>query len=150
MGKKSCIKKNICNFAHAFAPVAKLVDAPDLGSGVSRRVGSSPIRRTREGDTHSDVSLFLSSSRHRWRIILAQLAVVTHCRHLIHSNPHVFQVEGDVVVAVLVYSKLIVDIWHIALADKQISGAYAIVEPKSVIRISLCRTAKRTPLIFPI
>ena len=28
------------------APVAKLVDAPDLGSGVSRRVGSSPIRRT--------------------------------------------------------------------------------------------------------
>ena len=36
----------MCNFAHAFAPVAKLVDAPDLGSGVSRRVGSSPIRRT--------------------------------------------------------------------------------------------------------
>ena len=29
------------------APVAKLVDAPDLGSGVLRRVGSSPIRRTR-------------------------------------------------------------------------------------------------------
>ena len=28
------------------APVAKLVDAPDLGSGVLRRVGSSPIRRT--------------------------------------------------------------------------------------------------------
>ncbi len=28
------------------APVAKLVDAPDLGSGVERRVGSSPIRRT--------------------------------------------------------------------------------------------------------
>ena len=28
------------------APVAKLVDAPDLGSGVSRRVGSSPIGRT--------------------------------------------------------------------------------------------------------
>ena len=26
--------------------MAKLVDAPDLGSGVSRRVGSSPIRRT--------------------------------------------------------------------------------------------------------
>ena len=29
------------------ALVAELVDAPDLGSGVSRRVGSSPIRRTR-------------------------------------------------------------------------------------------------------
>ena len=28
------------------APVAKLVDALDLGSSVSRRVGSSPIRRT--------------------------------------------------------------------------------------------------------
>ena len=28
------------------ALVAKLVDAPDLGSGVLRRVGSSPIRRT--------------------------------------------------------------------------------------------------------
>ena len=28
------------------APVVKLVDTPDLGSGASRRVGSSPIRRT--------------------------------------------------------------------------------------------------------
>ena len=28
------------------ALVAELVDAPDLGSGVARRVGSSPIRRT--------------------------------------------------------------------------------------------------------
>ncbi len=31
----------------SFAPVAELVDAPDLGSGVSRRAGSSPVRRTR-------------------------------------------------------------------------------------------------------
>ena len=30
----------------AIARVAKLVDAPDLGSGVLRRVGSSPITRT--------------------------------------------------------------------------------------------------------
>ena len=30
----------------SFALVAKLVDAPDLGSGVLRRVGSSPITRT--------------------------------------------------------------------------------------------------------
>ena len=31
-----------------FAPVAKLVDALDLGSSVLRRVGSSPIGRTKE------------------------------------------------------------------------------------------------------
>ena len=31
-----------------FAPVAKLVDALDLGSSVLRRVGSSPIGRTEE------------------------------------------------------------------------------------------------------
>ena len=30
----------------SFALVAKFVDAPDLGSGVAIRVGSSPIRRT--------------------------------------------------------------------------------------------------------
>ena len=33
-------------FCNQNAPVAKLVYAPDLGSGVARRVGSSPIRRT--------------------------------------------------------------------------------------------------------
>ena len=33
-------------FCRRKALVAKLVDAPDLGSGVARRVGSSPIRRT--------------------------------------------------------------------------------------------------------
>ena len=38
--------KNIANFAPANALVAELVDAPDLGSGVAIRVGSSPIRRT--------------------------------------------------------------------------------------------------------
>ena len=32
----------------ASALVAELVDAPDLGSGGSGRVGSSPIRRTQE------------------------------------------------------------------------------------------------------
>lgn len=42
----SLFQNIIHTFAIAFAPVAKLVDAPDLGSGVSRRVGSSPIRRT--------------------------------------------------------------------------------------------------------
>ena len=31
----------------SYAPVAELVDVPDLGSGGLGRVGSSPIRRTR-------------------------------------------------------------------------------------------------------
>ena len=30
------------------APVAELVDASDLGSGVLRRAGSSPVRRTKQ------------------------------------------------------------------------------------------------------
>ena len=38
--------KNISYLCTHKALVAKLVDAPDLGSGVARRVGSSPIRRT--------------------------------------------------------------------------------------------------------
>ena len=36
------------NIKRSFAPVAELVDAPDLGSGVSRRAGSSPVRRTEQ------------------------------------------------------------------------------------------------------
>lgn len=31
-----------------FADMAKLVDVPDLGSGAARRVGSSPIIRTKK------------------------------------------------------------------------------------------------------
>ena len=41
---KGCLLEKKRQLRHA--PVAKLVDAPDLGSGVLRRVGSSPIRRT--------------------------------------------------------------------------------------------------------
>ena len=37
----------VAELERSFAPVAELVDAPDLGSGVSRRAGSSPVRRTR-------------------------------------------------------------------------------------------------------
>ena len=33
--------------ARTRAPVAELVDASDLGSGVVRRAGSSPVRRTK-------------------------------------------------------------------------------------------------------
>ena len=34
--------------------------------------------------------------------------------------------------------------------EKGVDAIYNQVKPKSVIRISLCRTAKRNPLIFPI
>ena len=37
---------NIANTLKGAAPVAELVDALDLGSSVSRRAGSSPVRRT--------------------------------------------------------------------------------------------------------
>ena len=38
------------------APVAELVDAPDLGSGVSRRAGSSPVRRTQRNPNCLEMS----------------------------------------------------------------------------------------------
>ncbi len=38
------------------APVAKLVDALDLGSSVLRRVGSSPIRRTERSPNCFNIS----------------------------------------------------------------------------------------------
>ena len=43
-----------------FAGVAKLVDVPDLGSGVERRVGSSPITRTKAPQKGA-FSIFFSS-----------------------------------------------------------------------------------------
>ena len=44
----SFYSEKYCIFALANALVAKLVDALDLGSSGSGRVGSSPIRRTQE------------------------------------------------------------------------------------------------------
>ena len=43
------LHRNSCKGIHVItpAPVAELVDALDLGSSVSRRAGSSPVRRTR-------------------------------------------------------------------------------------------------------
>ena len=42
-----------------FADMVKLVDMPDLGSGAARRVGSSPIIRTKKVQTISlDFFLF--------------------------------------------------------------------------------------------
>lgn len=40
------------------AGVVKLADTPDLGSGASRHVGSSPITRTFQGEIYN-FSLFL-------------------------------------------------------------------------------------------
>ena len=54
--------------------MAKLVDAPDLGSGVLRRVGSSPIRRTKEEIQNVDIQqnvfpffIFQSTKRQKRR-----------------------------------------------------------------------------------
>ena len=46
---------------YPLALVAELADAPDLGSGVSRREGSSPFRRTlfRQGEIPVGISPFL-------------------------------------------------------------------------------------------
>lgn len=43
--------KKITKFAPQFADVAELVDAPDLGSGATRRGGSSPFVRTAKPPT---------------------------------------------------------------------------------------------------
>jgi hypothetical protein len=45
------------------ADMAKLVDVPDLGSGAARRVGSSPIIRTKKAsEDFSEAFLFLLHS----------------------------------------------------------------------------------------
>ena len=54
------------------ARVAKLVDAPDLGSGVLRRVGSSPITRTMRQKRNSQkkrVPLFFENRQCRQRLV---------------------------------------------------------------------------------
>ena len=51
------ISKVMLIFALQLADMVKLVDMPDLGSGAARRVGSSPIIRTKQNATH----LFLES-----------------------------------------------------------------------------------------
>ena len=67
--------KNISYLCSHKALVAKLVDAPDLGSGVARRVGSSPIRRTTDTaipDCNRMIAardcrlLWASSKRQKW------------------------------------------------------------------------------------
>ncbi len=41
------------------ADMAKLVDVPDLGSGAARRVGSSPIIRTKKASEYFFRSFFV-------------------------------------------------------------------------------------------
>ena len=49
-----------------FADMVKLVDMPDLGSGAARRVGSSPIIRTKKSEINvSDFFLFLNGALNR-------------------------------------------------------------------------------------
>ena len=44
------------NTERSSALVAELVDAPDLGSGVLRRAGSSPVRRTERKNRQNKVN----------------------------------------------------------------------------------------------
>ena len=44
---------------YIYAPVVKLVDTPDLGSGASRREGSSPFRRTTKTKEEFPQRIFL-------------------------------------------------------------------------------------------
>jgi hypothetical protein len=52
------------------AGMAKLADAPDLGSGAARRVGSSPIART----GLPDGGLFLSTASQAYFQLIKKLA----------------------------------------------------------------------------
>ena len=44
---------------HNYADMVKLVDMPDLGSGAARRVGSSPIIRTKKASQSEKLFLCL-------------------------------------------------------------------------------------------
>ena len=50
--------------------MAKLVDAPDLGSGVLRRVGSSPIRRTKEQPKGCSFFILAGSCKKSYTLLL--------------------------------------------------------------------------------
>ena len=45
---------------HNFAGMVKLVDMPDLGSGAARRVGSSPITRTKKASRFEKLFFWIS------------------------------------------------------------------------------------------
>ena len=78
---KPFIKKSLIFAAEnrgTIALVAKLVDAPDLGSGVVIRVGSSPIRRTmgQKRNFRENFPLFLFSKLAERKVFDAEFIVV--------------------------------------------------------------------------
>ena len=56
------------------AGVAKLADAPDLGSGAQRRMGSSPFARTMTGPEHAVVAQLVE--RHLAKVEVASPSLV--------------------------------------------------------------------------
>ena len=46
------------------ADMAELADAPDLGSGVNRRAGSTPVIRTRESVVNQGFTAFFNLTYH--------------------------------------------------------------------------------------
>lgn len=61
------------------ALVAKLVDAPDLGSGVAIRVGSSPIRRTETKEASLSSFFVLSILGFVWGARRIMLSFLCSC-----------------------------------------------------------------------
>ena len=64
------MKFDVCSFKlliifalTIFADMVKLVDMPDLGSGAARRVGSSPIIRTKSSNESLGFFLYKSHLR---------------------------------------------------------------------------------------
>ena len=55
--------------------MVKLVDMPDLGSGAARRVGSSPIIRTKSSNESLDFFLFTYfQSNHQFSLLITPMA----------------------------------------------------------------------------
>jgi hypothetical protein len=55
------VRRYVYICTHNFAGMVKLVDMPDLGSGAARRVGSSPITRTKKASPIEKLFLFHNS-----------------------------------------------------------------------------------------
>lgn len=53
------IRKYAYLCTHNYADMVKLVDMPDLGSGAARRVGSSPIIRTKKASEDNSGAFFV-------------------------------------------------------------------------------------------
>lgn len=72
--------------------MVKLVDMPDLGSGAARRVGSSPIIRTKKASEKSEAFLFWRYSHFQIsfsRVILCILMLITSILN-IKQDPYIW------------------------------------------------------------